>query len=193
MAHSTLPATAMEVPTAVVTGGVDTHLDVHVVAALSGPALSPLLGEPGTPGLLVGGEGAIQHTVSRDGHTFSPGRMVAAPEGRVQWNPALAITPSGGVAVSFLQTADGTLSSYDARLVTLSPSGVASGPLVLSDGVGPLPPASEAVGNSNCYGIGDYTGLTPTPSGVVAIWPTTFGAAGGAPDSDIAVRSVRLR
>ena len=34
MARSTLPATAMEVPTAVVTGGVDTHLDVHVVAAL---------------------------------------------------------------------------------------------------------------------------------------------------------------
>ena len=34
MAHSTLPATATEVPTGTVTGGVDTHLDVHVVAAL---------------------------------------------------------------------------------------------------------------------------------------------------------------
>jgi len=34
MAHSTLPATATEVPTGLVTGGVDTHLDVHVVAAL---------------------------------------------------------------------------------------------------------------------------------------------------------------
>ena len=34
MARSTLPATATEVPTGLVTGGVDTHLDVHVVAAL---------------------------------------------------------------------------------------------------------------------------------------------------------------
>ena len=34
MARSTLPATATEVPTGLITGGVDTHLDVHIVAAL---------------------------------------------------------------------------------------------------------------------------------------------------------------
>src|SRR5438270_9471856 len=34
MARSTLPATETEVPTRLITGGVDTHLDVHVAAAL---------------------------------------------------------------------------------------------------------------------------------------------------------------
>ena len=34
MARSTLPANDREVPGALITGGVDTHLDVHVVAAL---------------------------------------------------------------------------------------------------------------------------------------------------------------
>ena len=34
MARSTLPGTAEEVPTGLITGGVDTHLDVHVAAAL---------------------------------------------------------------------------------------------------------------------------------------------------------------
>lgn len=34
MARSTLPATELEVPTRGITGGVDTHLDVHVGAAL---------------------------------------------------------------------------------------------------------------------------------------------------------------
>ncbi len=34
MARSTLPGTEKEVPTGLITGGVDTHLDVHVAAAL---------------------------------------------------------------------------------------------------------------------------------------------------------------
>ena len=42
MARSTLPGTQTEVPADVITGGVDTHLDVHVAAALS--SIGGLLG-----------------------------------------------------------------------------------------------------------------------------------------------------
>jgi hypothetical protein len=63
---------------------------------------------------------------------------------------------------------------------------------VLSEGHGTLPPATEAVGNSNCYGIGDYTGLASTPDGVVADWATTVGVQTSYVDSDIAVRAVRV-
>lgn len=171
---------------------------LHVVASLGGAALPPALGVsgvPASPGVLVGGEGTVQHAVSRDGRTFTPGRAVAAPGAQVQWNPALAPTPDGGMAVSFLQTAGTGLATYDARVVLLSARGAASAPLVLSSAAGPLPPAQEALGNSNCYGIGDYTGLAPTPTGVVAVWPTTVGSAGGAQtgDSDIALRTVSVR
>jgi hypothetical protein len=65
-------------------------------------------------------------------------------------------------------------------------------PVVLSQGHGPLPPATEAVGNSNCYGIGDYTGLAATPDGVIADWPTTVGVQTSYVDSDIAVRRVHV-
>jgi hypothetical protein len=96
------------------------------------------------------------------------------------------------VAVSYLQTAETT--SYDA-FVALLPRGATRfrTPLLLSDGHGPLPPAQEAAGNSNCYGVGDYTGLAPTPDGVVADWPTTVGVETAYLDSDIAVRAVRVR
>ena len=52
MARSTLPATATEVPTGTVTGGVDTHLDVHVVAALD--PIGGLLGTASFPTTPVG-------------------------------------------------------------------------------------------------------------------------------------------
>jgi hypothetical protein len=93
--------------------------------------------------------------------------------------------------VSYLQTADTT--SYDA-LVAVRPRGATRfrTPIVLSEGHGPMPAATEGVGNSNCYGVGDYTGLAPTPNGVVADWPTTVGVETSYVDSDIAVREVRI-
>jgi transposase len=47
MARSTLPGTQTEVPANVITGGVDTHLDVHVAAALS--SIGGLLGTASFP------------------------------------------------------------------------------------------------------------------------------------------------
>ncbi len=47
MASSTLPAKRSEVPTGCITGGVDTHLDVHVAAALDG--IGGLLGTASFP------------------------------------------------------------------------------------------------------------------------------------------------
>lgn len=170
---------------------------LHVVASLGGATLpsAPLVSTDGVPSDVVAGQGTVLHAVSADGTAFSAARAVAPVEGPVQWNPAVAATPDGGVAVSYLQTAEGTLSSYDARVVRVGAGGASGAPVVLSSAPGELPPAQEALGNSNCYGIGDYTGLAPTPTGVVAVWPTTVGTAMGprAGDADIAVRSVDLR
>jgi transposase len=47
MARSTLPKTCTDVPADLITGGVDTHLDVHVAAALSG--IGGLLGTASFP------------------------------------------------------------------------------------------------------------------------------------------------
>jgi hypothetical protein len=164
---------------------------LHVVAALS--TKGPLGLATNTVGAATGGEGAVLHAVSADrGISFSPQERVGSAEtSEVQWAPAIAALPDGGVAVSFLQTADTT--SYDA-LVALRPRGAARfrAPIQLSDGHGPMPAATEAVGNSNCYGVGDYTGLAPTADGVVADWPTTVGVETSYVDSDIAVREVHV-
>ena len=162
---------------------------LHVVAALN---TSDVLGAmDGSVGVATGGEGRILHAVSTDrGDTFSrPEHVGDAETQEVQWAPAIAALPTGGVAVSYLQTADTT--SYDA-LVAVRPGGRFRAPIRLSEGHGPLPPAQEAVGNSNCYGIGDYTGLAGTRDGVVAAWPTTVGVQTSFLDSDIAVREVHL-
>jgi hypothetical protein len=166
---------------------------LHVVAALNTTGTLPELAT-GTAGAATGGEGQILHAVSADrGATFSPQAPVGSVEtAEVQWAPAIAALPDGGVAVSYLQTAQTT--SYDA-FVAVKPASATRfrAPVQLSDGHGPMPPASEAVGNSNCYGIGDYTGLAPTPDGVVADWPTTVGVATSYVDSDIAVREAHVR
>lgn len=163
---------------------------LHVVASLSTPGLGLSTGSVGAG---VGGQGAILHAVSADrGDTFSKQAPVGSVEtSDVQWAPAVAALPDGGIAVSYLQTAQTT--SYDA-LVALAPAGSSRfrTPILLSEGHGTLPPATEAVGNSNCYGVGDYTGLAPTPDGVVAAWPTTVGVQTSYVDSDIAVRAVHL-
>jgi hypothetical protein len=168
----------------------DSRGGLHVVAALGRPGTGL---ETGTVGAGTGGQASILHAVSTDrGATFTQQQAVGSAEtSEVQWAPAIAALPDGGVAVSYLQTAQTT--SYDA-LVALLPRGASRfrAPVVLSEGHGTLPPATEAVGNSNCYGIGDYTGLASTPDGVVADWATTVGVQTSYVDSDIAVRAVRV-
>ena len=169
----------------------DARGGLHVVASLSTPG--PVGGATGSKGVGVGGEGSVLHAVSTNrGATFTkPVHVGAAETSEVQWAPAIAALPDGGVAVSYLQTADVT--SYDA-FVAVEPFGANRfrTPVLLSDGHGPMPPATEAVGNSNCYGIGDYTGLAATPDGVIADWPTTVGVQTSYLDSDIAVRQVHV-
>lgn len=163
---------------------------LHVVASLSTGSLGL---ETGSVGAGTGGQGTVFHVVSDDrGDTFTKQAPVSSAEtSEVQWAPAIAVLPDGGVAVSYLQTAQTT--SYDA-LIALQPAGASRfrAPITLSEGHGPLPPATEAVGNSNCYGIGDYTGLASTPDGIVADWPTTVGVQTSYLDSDIAVRQVHV-
>jgi hypothetical protein len=162
---------------------------LHVVAALNTSVLPG--NDRGSVGVGTGGDGRILHVESTDrGETFSrPDQVGDAETQEVQWAPAIAALPSGGVAVSYLQTAQTT--SYDA-LVAVRRGGRFGTPITLSQGHGTLPPAQEAVGNSNCYGIGDYTGLASTRDGVVADWPTTAGVQTEYVDSDIAVREVHL-
>jgi hypothetical protein len=164
---------------------------LHVVASLS--TTSTLGMETGSVGVVTGGEGSILHAVSTDrGATFTKQSIVGSAEtSEVQWAPAIAALPDGGVAVSYLQTAETT--SYDA-FVAIEPVGARRfrTPVLLSEGHGPMPAATEGVGNSNCYGIGDYTGLASTPDGVVADWPTTVGVETSFVDSDIAVRQVHV-
>ena len=168
----------------------DSRGRLHVVASLS--TIGPLGVATSSVGAAAGGEGLILHALSTDrGASFTRQAPVGAVEtSEVQWAPAIAALPDGGVAVSYLQTAQTT--SYDA-LVAVAPAGSRfRTPVLLSDGHGPLPAATEAVGNSNCYGVGDYTGLAPTRDGVVADWPTTVGVQTAYVDSDIAVRQVHV-
>jgi hypothetical protein len=166
---------------------------LHVVAALRvrDLALSADLG-------LRGGDGQILHAKSTDGgRSFGPVTAVAAdaPDAsavrEVQWAPAVAALPDGGIAVSYLQIAPSA--SYEA-FVAIKRAGAStfSRPLALSAAPAEQPRASEAYGYALCYGLGDYTGLAATPSGVVATWPTTLGVERPGFDSDIAVRAVQL-
>jgi hypothetical protein len=164
---------------------------LHVVASLSTAGAVGV--QTGSVGAGTGGQGSILYAVSTDrGITFTKQAAVGSAETtEVQWAPAIAALPDGGVAVSYLQTAQ--ITSYDA-LVAVKPGATARfrTPIQLSDGHGLMPAATEAVGNSNCYGIGDYTGLASTPDGVVADWATTVGVETTFVDSDIAVRQVHI-
>ncbi len=171
---------------------------LHVVAAL-GAVVVPNIYVP-TPAAATGGSGTIQHAVSYDGGaTFARG-AVSAPAAlgpltaSVQWAPAVAATPSGGVAIAWLETSDTAQSTYDAHLALLRPgSGPRTSAVVrLSSTTSQFLDATEALGNANCYGIGDYIGLTPTPKGVSTVWPTTAGTTPGI-DSDVLVRAATTR
>jgi len=165
---------------------------LHVVAALR----TARLALPDSLGIR-GGQGQIAHTVSLDrGAHFAAATAVSSSPGvatskEVQWAPAIAPLPDGGVAVSYLQTAPS--SSYEA-FIALQRGGARtfSRPVALSAAPAEQPQATELYGFGLCYGLGDYTGLAPTPDGAVATWPTTLGVMRPHLDSDIAVRAVRL-
>ena len=168
----------------------DARGGLHVVAAL-GAVPVPGVYVP-TPGAATGGTGVIRHAVSYDrGRTFATG-AVSAPTGSVQWAPAIAALPSGGVAIAWLETSDLAQSSYDAHLTVLGAGVKAATVVRLSSHTSGFLDATEAFGNANCYGVGDYIGLTPTSRGVTAVWPTTAGTTPGV-DSDVLVRSAFVR
>jgi hypothetical protein len=170
---------------------------LHVVAALGSPTV-PNVYLP-TPGAVTGGSGQIEHAVSYDGgRTFATGPVAPAGSGPVgapvQWAPAVAALPTGGVAIAWLETTDLAQTSYDSHLAVLR-QGAGSGAstvIRLSRSTSDFLDATEAFGNSNCYGIGDYIGLAPTSRGVTATWPTTAGTTPGV-DSDVLVRSAYVR
>jgi len=170
----------------------DTHNVLHVVTSLN-PKPDPVTGRPpGTAG--EGGTAVVLHTTTTDGRHFSAPAVVASPGGHEQFDPAIARTPQGGVAVEWLQTSGSPEVSYDSYLSVLNPGARAfTAPFRLSASSSTFPSAMEALGNSDCYGIGDYTGLAPTATGVVATWPTTDKAATPQFDTDVLVRTATIR
>jgi hypothetical protein len=163
----------------------DSRGHLHVVASLADPA------DLGV-GAGNGGSGTIWHA-----ERVKPGDWTAAkvtPEHTtVQWAPAIAPTPQGGVAVAWLQTVDATMATYDAYLAVLRGGRSAfAAPVKLSPAASVFASLMEAEGNSNCYGVGDYIGLARSKAGVVAVWPTTEGAKPEV-DSDVYAREAVIR
>ena len=160
---------------------------LHVVAAVA-PATTAVP----RVGLATGGASDVAHAVSANGVTWQSTRL--GDPARVRFHPAVAVTPSGGVAVAYLQTSDDAMTTYDAWL-QVAPRGTRSfgAPVRLSTAPATFPAAMEAQLNSNCYGIGDYIGLAATPRGVVAAWPTTDAETTPHVDSDVLVREAFVR
>jgi hypothetical protein len=162
----------------------DADGDIHVVAAtgayirLSTDAISSAA--------------VVRHAVVRNGRVVHSER-VTSPTSDEQWAGSLAALPTGGIAVSWLQTNGAGRDTYDAW-AAVEPAGARhfASPQRLSLTSSKFPAAMEAVGNSNCYGIGDYIGMTTTPSGVAAVWPTTDTDTPGV-DSDVLLRTATPR
>lgn len=141
---------------------------------------------------LAAGEatGRIWHASSVDGKRWT--RRQVAPAAGAQWMPAIAAAPGGGVAVAWLEVAG--LNSYDAYAALLRPGHRRfAAPVRLSPATAALPAAMEAMGTSDCYGIGDYIGMTSTPRGVAVVWPTTEGTTLPTVESDLYVRELVTR
>lgn len=159
---------------------------LHVVAAVGPPGFVP------TVGAAVGGSSDVVHAVSANGSTWRTTTLGTASA--VRFHPAVAPTPSGGVAVAWLETADDLHTTYDAYLAVAPRGSQAFGrPVRLSVAPATFPSAMEAQLNSGCYGIGDYIGLATSPRGVVAAWPTTDDTTTPHVDSDVLVREAILR
>lgn len=158
--------------------------DLHVVASLG--TLQVI------PGDEVHGTAVVRHALLRGGRVVRVD-AVTPPSGDEQWAPALAPLPSGGVAVSWLQTNGAAHDTYDAWVAVQRQGARTFAPAQrLSRTASMFPAAMEAVGNSNCYGIGDYIGMTTTADGVATVWPTTDTDTPGV-DSDVLLRTAALR
>ena len=162
----------------------DRRGDLHVVAAV-GSFISV------TPDV-VRGPAIAMHAVLR-GNRVVQAEPVTAPTADEQWAASLAALPTGGIAVSWLQTNGTARDTYDAWIaIERSGAQTFESPQRLSLTSSDFPAATEAVGNSNCYGIGDYIGMTTTPNGVATVWPTTDTDIPGV-DSDVLLRTAELR
>ena len=158
--------------------------DLHVVAAV-GDYLNVAAGA-------VTGSAVVRHAVLRGFHVLHV-ESVTPPTQDEQWAGSLAALPSGGIAVSWLQTNGVARQTYDAWIaVQGSGRRTFASPQRLSLTSSAFPAAMEAMGNSDCYGIGDYIGMTTTPSGVATVWPTTDTDTPGV-DSDVLLRTADLR
>jgi hypothetical protein len=175
--------------------GYDAHNVLHVVTSLNpDPKANPdaVVGRP-VGAAATGGVAVILHASSVNGRSFTAPTPVAVSSSE-QFDPAIARTPQGGIAVEWLQTTGSPELYYDSYLSVLTPGARAfASPVRLSTGSSMFPSAMEALGNSDCYGIGDYTGLASTSTGVVATWPTTDKAATPQFDTDVLVRAAVLR
>jgi hypothetical protein len=155
--------------------------DVHVVAAV-GDYLD------GYNTNQVIGPAVVRHAVVRGSRVLHV-ESVTARTSDEQWAGSLATLPSGGMAVSWLQTNGAAKDTYDAW-IAIQPAGKRAflPAQRLSRTSSNFPAAMEAVGNSDCYGIGDYIGMTTTPDGVATVWPTTDTDTPGV-DSDVLLRT----
>jgi hypothetical protein len=134
----------------------------------------------------------VRHAVVH-GSRVTHAERITTPTGDQQWAASLAALPHGGVAVSWLQTNGPARATYDAWIATQPPGARRfTAPQRLSPTSSNFPAATEAVGNSNCYGIGDYIGMVTTDTGVATVWPTTVSDLPGV-DSDVLLRTARTR
>ena len=162
----------------------DTAGDLHLVAAIGDPLRR---GDD-----VVTAPSVVRHAVLRGLHVLHT-EGVTPPNSDEQWAAALAALPNGGIAVSWLQTNGVARDTYDAWIAVERagrPAFEAAQRLSITSST--FPAAMEAVGNSNCYGIGDYIGMTTTPNGVATVWPTTDTDIPGV-DSDVLLRTAELR
>jgi len=168
----------------------DHHGDLHVVAAMGQQNPATVEVPPGAGA--TSNKAIIEHAIVRHGKVVGAA-AVTAPSTAQQWAPALAAPPSGGMAVSWLQTSDTERTSYDAWVAVNAPGTTHfSAPSRLSTDSSIFPDGTELVGNSPCYGIGDYIGMTSTPTGVATVWPTTQGT-GPLVDSDVLLRTATVQ
>jgi hypothetical protein len=159
--------------------------DLHVVASMG-------TFDGGVAGDEIHGPAIVRHALLH-GNRVMHTETVIPPTTDQQWAPALAALPTGGVAVSWLQTNGVARDTYDAWIAVQQPGKRAFAPAQrLSVTSSTFPAASEAVGNSNCYGIGDYIGMTTTPDGIATVWPTTDTDTPGI-DSDVLLRTATTR
>lgn len=166
--------------------------DIHVVAAIGHWSfLVPSTTESPLAAPAVVWQATLR-PAGRYAH-FLYGGPITRPTADEQWAGAVAALPNGGIAVVWLQTSDPAFATYDAWIAALpSKGGAFSTPQRLSTTSSRFPFATEAVGNSDCYGIGDYIGVAPTRTGVAAVWPTTDTDI-PAVDSDVLLRPAAAR